>query len=532
MAEEKLTAGTHISFWVDSVVAPLPFEKLQENISTDVVVVGGGIAGLTVAYTLLQSGKKVIVVEDGHIGSGETGRTTAHLVTALDDRYYVLQQAFGKEGAKLAAESHRAAIEHVADIVRRENIDCDFERVPGYLFLHPTDKRDSLEKEYNALQEAGVQSAWLDKIPGMLNESGSCIRFDNQAQFHPMRYLQGLARGIEKMGGRIYTQTHARDIDHTGIVTDDGFKVAAAHVVVATNSPVNDRFAIHLKQYAFRTYVVAALIPKGTLPRALWWDTGDFNMDPEVPPYHYVRTHPYDETYDLLISGGEDHPTGLAESQGGRAEEDRYQKLERWTRHHFPAGEIVYRWSGQVMEPMDGLAFIGKNPWDKDNVYIVTGDSGNGMTHGTLAGLLITDLINGKENSWEKIYRPSRFKLFKAGKTFFKELIGGLFAYLKENPAHVDAATLSSIAPDSGNIVELGGEKFGVYRDTDNHYHIISPECTHLKCTVAWNNDEKSWDCPCHGSRFTADGDVLNGPANKPLPSYHETDAEFLKLIQ
>lgn len=517
----KLTSGSHLSFWTDSV-KPLSFQQLKENLQTDVVVVGGGIAGLSVAYCLLKSGKKVVLVEDGLIGSGETGRTTAHLVTALDDRYYNLQRLYGVSGSRLAAQSHAAAIDLVENICSNENIDCDFERINGYLFMHPSDQEENITREAEAASNAGVEVTELNGVPGMMHYNGNCIRFANQAQFHPMKYLNGLCNAIVKSGGKVFTETHAKEINHTGIVTDEGFRVQADFVVIATNSPVNDKYAMHMKQFPYRTYTIGALVKKGSLPRALWWDTGDFEVNAKIPPYHYVRLQAYDETHDLLLSGGEDHPTGLADADGV-SEADRYLNLEAWTRLHFPIEKIVYRWSGQVLEPMDSLAFIGRNPWDKDNVYIVTGDSGNGMTHGTLAGMLITDLISGKENKWEKLYNPGRVKFLKASSTFFKEFMGGLLGYLKTSPGDADSVKLSSIPKGEGRIIELRKEKYGAYRDENDQLHLVTAECTHLKCIVKWNNDEKSWDCPCHGSRFSYEGKTLNGPANKDLQSFSES---------
>ncbi len=515
----NITSGKHISFWIDSVENPGSFNKPDKNYNTDVVIVGGGIAGLTTAYCLLKSGKQVIVVEDGYIGSGETGRTTAHLVNALDDRYYDLERIFGEKNTKLIAKSHSEAIDFVEQTIKEENIQCDFKRVNGYLFLHPSDKIETLEKELEAAKRAGINVSRMAEVPGMKNESSVVILFPDQAQFHPMKYILGLAVAIEKKGGLIFTGTHAKEIDETGIITDDGIRIKAKHIVVATNSPVNNKVVMHLKQYAYRTYVIGATVKKGTLPQALWWDTGDQEKD--IPPYHYVRTHPFDDNNDLLICGGEDHATGLADSENIK-EEDRYALLENWARLHFPIGEVIYKWSGQVMEPMDSLAYIGRNPMDAENVFIITGDSGNGMTHGTIAGNLITNLINGKENELEKIYSPSRFKFFKSGMTFLKEFVGGLAAYLKTYPRDADAVTLSSIKTGEAEIVELNKKKHGAYRDAYNKLHVVSAECTHLQCIIKWNNDEKSWDCPCHGSRFTYQGKVINGPANKNLEYYDE----------
>jgi glycine/D-amino acid oxidase-like deaminating enzyme/nitrite reductase/ring-hydroxylating ferredoxin subunit len=510
--DEMTTSGKNISYWTNSVQAQ-HFDPLKENLESDVVIVGGGIAGLSVAWCLVKAGKQVVLVEDGFIGSGESGRTTAHLVTSLDDRYYRLEELFGAEGSKMAAESHAAAIDQIEKNVLEEKIECDFERLDGYLFLHPSDKKDALDKEYKAASKTGLPVEMLESVPGIGFEKGSCIHFPRQGQFHIMKYLNGLCLAIEKRNGRIFTGTHAKKIDHTGITTNTGYTVKAKHIVVCTNTPVNDLYAIHTKQSPHRSYVIGAKVKKGSVRKALWWDTGDHNKDNICPPYHYVRLQPFDETHDLLLSGGEDHVTGKAD-EGEVPEEKRYEAIELWTRDRFPIGDVIYRWSGQVMETMDCLAYMGRNPMDKDNVYIITGDSGNGMTHATIGGMLITDLIMGKSNPWEKLYDPGRFKFIKAGKAFIKDNMSVLAEFFKNSET---APAFSEVKKGEGKVVEIKGDKFGVHRDNGNVLHIVSATCPHLKCTVKWNNDEKSWDCPCHGSRFTIKGKVMNGPANVDL---------------
>jgi len=516
--DARITSGKNISYWTETSGLPARI-PLKKNLETDVVIVGGGLAGLSVAYCLTQSGRKVVLIEDGDIGSGETGRTTAHLVTALDERYYHLQKIFGDEKTKLIAESHRLAIDFVEQTVKKENIDCGFERVNGYLFRHPSDKENSLREELEAAIKAGVEIKEVDKVPGMLHDE-QALCFLNQAQFHPLKYLKGLCKAIEQKGGSIFTGTFASKINHEGITTSGGYTVKANSIVVATNSPVNNLFTMFSKQYAYRTYVIGALVKKDLLPKALWWDTGDFESNSKMPPYHYLRIHPYNEQYDLLISGGEDHPTANT-SKTKVTEENRYKLVEDWTRAHFPIGEIVYHWSGQVMEPMDGIAFIGRNPLDHNNVYIITGDSGNGMTHCSFAGLLISDLINEKENKWEKLYSPLRFTL-KESVAAVQLLNDDLVNVLKKwfYKGSVELATLKN---GEAAIVKQDGLKCGAYKDESGKLYLVSAECTHLKCMVLWNNDEKSWDCPCHGSRFTYEGKVMNGPANHDLPVYTET---------
>ncbi|HXB39772.1 MAG TPA: FAD-dependent oxidoreductase [Bacteroidia bacterium] len=519
LEEGELTSGKHLSYWLESASALSGLHSLNENIETDVVIVGAGLAGLSVGYCLCEKGKNVVILEDGFIGSGESGRTTAQLVTALDDRYYQLESNFGKEKTKLIAESHATAIDFVERTIKKENINCEFERVDGYLFLHSSDKKNSLKKELDSALSAGIDISELENVPAIPN-AGKCLRFAGQAQFHPMKYLNGLAAAIKKKGSKIYINTHASEINSAGVITSKGNKVKAKHIVIATNSPVNNKYAMHLKQYAYRTYVIGALIKKQSLPRALWWDTGDFESNPDTPPYHYVRICTYNSEYDLLLSGGEDHPVANT-NETDVPEDHRYNLLESWTRKHFDIGSIIYRWSGQILEPMDGIAYIGHNPHDEKNVYIITGDSGNGMTYCTIGGILISDLITGKENVWEEIYTPTRFTI-KKSKPFFKEIMGSLMASLKKQPEHKDSVSLSSLQNREGKIIELKGEKYGVFKDENDTLHIVSAVCTHLKCSVKWNNDEKSWDCPCHGSRFTHNGKVINGPANSDLPSYSE----------
>lgn len=508
----KNTSGEQISCWLENT-AGRQYLPLIANLNTDVVVVGGGLAGLSVAYNCIIKGMSVVLLEDGFIGSGESGRTTAHLSSALDDRFYSLQKIFGKEKTRLMFESHHRAISNIEETVKRENIECDFKRLNGYLFPHASDTIESLEKEYDAAREAGAHVEWVSEVPVMRMQPLKALVFHEQGQFNPMKYMLGLADAITAKGGKIYTGTHVDKIDDKSVTTSDGFTVTAKHIVVATNSPFVSKYILPMKQYAYRTYAIAALVKRNLIPHMLWWDTGDMTIDKDTPPYHYVRLTPYNSEYDLMITGGEDHKTGV---MGEASEFDRHANLEKWTRERFDVGEVVFRWSGQVMEPYDGMAFIGRNVSDHDNIYVATGDSGHGMTHSAIAGMLISDLIAGNENPWESIYKPGRFNI-KAGRIFFKETISTLMDYYKTRPDHPGAVSLASIALDDAEIVEFDGEKAGAYRDQRGLLHLVSATCTHMGCTVRWNNVEKTWDCPCHGSRFSITGEVINGPANFPL---------------
>jgi glycine/D-amino acid oxidase-like deaminating enzyme/nitrite reductase/ring-hydroxylating ferredoxin subunit len=503
--------GRSTSVWMATAALPA-FSKLTNNERADVCIVGAGIAGLTTAYLLARAGKSVIVLDDGPIVSGETERTTAHLVTALDDRYFELERLHGERGAQLAAQSHGAAIDQIERIVQDEQIACDFDRVDGYLFNGRGKPEDLLDRELAAAHRAGLLDVeMIARAPLASFDTGRALHFPRQAQFHPLKYLAGVAKAFVRDGGRIFTETHATTVrggSGARVETTGGASVSCDAIVVATNTPVNDRVAIHTKQAAYRTYVLGAVIPAGSVPKVLYWDTED--------PYHYVRLQPGSPSaagfkHDILIVGGEDHKTGQADDA-----DVRLARLEAWSRTRFPMiHEIQFRWSGQIMEPVDSLAFIGRNPADHDNVFVATGDSGNGMTHGTIAGMLLTDLILGRENPWAKLYDPSRVT-FSAAKDFARENVNMAAQY-------VDWLTAGDVERDqlvprgSGRVVRHGFAKIAVYRDLDGTFHECSAVCPHLGAIVSWNDGEKTWDCPAHGSRYDCFGKVLNGPANADL---------------
>src|ERR1035441_3528099 len=438
-----------ISLWsATSKEAPIP--ALDKNISADVCIVGAGIAGMTTAYLLAREGMAVVILDKGRIGSGETAYTSAHLSNVIDAGYREIESLHGARGARLVAQSHTAAIAQIESIVAEENIDCDFERLDGYLFSPDGDSQQKLQEEWQAAKRAGLQVRKLKQSPFDL-EFGPCLRFARQAQFHPLKYLAGLARAIKRLDGRLFRGAEAKEIKGGKTVkihTKGRAIVSAGAVVVATNTPINDLGKIFAKQEPYRTYVIGALVPAGSIPRALYWDTED--------PFHYVRlqrTRVNGKTRDLLIIGGEDHKTGQAEGIEGR-----FARLATWGRKHFPGiKEIAFRWSGQVMESMDGVAFIGRNPKDDPNVYIVSGDSGAGITHGTIAGILLRDLIVGRGNPWATLYDPAR-KIRRAGATFPQENpnSGGEYAHWL-TPGEV--GTLEEIKPRMGAGIQIGSSK-------------------------------------------------------------------------
>ncbi|HYD73684.1 MAG TPA: FAD-binding oxidoreductase, partial [Candidatus Binatia bacterium] len=433
--------------WLDD--APdIPAESFTErNLSADVVIIGAGISGLSVAYALAARGRRVIVLDRGQLGRGMTARTTAHLASELDDFYSELAKRRSKDDARMFAESQRAAIDSIEAIVRAERIECDFARVDGYFFAHTEDDLEQLEEEYEGAREAGMDVAWAERAPILGVNTGRALRFPNQARFHPLKYLAGLAGAIDAHGGRLYANSPVIEIDegkgHVEVTLANGVELRAAHVVVAANTPFNDRVAIHTKQAPYRTYAMALDAPGAAVHDALMWDTLD--------PYHYVRIQPRAGGGAYAIIGGEDHKTGLSDDA-----DTRFSNLEAWSRLRFPGlGAVTHRWSGQVYEPVDYLPYIGRNPGD-ERIFVVTGDSGQGMTMGATAGLIIPDLIEGRDNRWEEVFRPTRKSLSSA------------LTYLDENKdvaanlaEYVVAKTMKSadeIKPGEGGLLRDGAK--------------------------------------------------------------------------
>jgi glycine/D-amino acid oxidase-like deaminating enzyme/nitrite reductase/ring-hydroxylating ferredoxin subunit len=497
--------GRTQSVWMDTADVP-QYPALMEDATADVCVIGAGIAGLMTAYQLTREGRSVVVIDDGPIAGGESGRTTAHLSNAFDDRYVEEERMHGEEAARLTAESHTAAIDALERIARDENIDCDFRRLDGWLFFSEEDRvkhPNLLDEEYAAARRAGIAVEREKSAPVPGKDVGPSLRFPNQGQFHPVKFLAGLARAITARGGRIYTQTHADSVEggeKPKVKTSDRRLIRAKAICVCTNSPISDYVVTHLKQAPYRTFVIGAVVPAGSIPPALYWDTGD--------PYHYIRLMKGSTSgEDVLIVGGEDHKTGQEDDAP-----DRFDRLEKWMRERFPsAGPVEYRWSGQVVEPADYNAFIGPNPDGTPNVFLATGDSGQGMTHGAIAGMLLSDLVTGRPNKWAHLYDPKRVALRSAG-DLLKENLNVAVQYADwVKPG--ETSDVANIPPGEGAVLRRGAHRVAAYRDEQGNVHERSAMCTHLACVVRWNSTEKSWDCPCHGSRFDALGNVVNGPA-------------------
>jgi glycine/D-amino acid oxidase-like deaminating enzyme/nitrite reductase/ring-hydroxylating ferredoxin subunit len=482
------------SIW-ESVEMP-QFPCLQEDLKAEVCVIGGGITGLLVAYELLKRGRQVVVVEASRIGSGQTGRTTAHLTYQLEEELQVLIKQLGKEKLQMFLDSHRQAVDRLEEIARDEQIECDFKRLDGFLFLGREDQKDLLHKEISAAREIGVELDFIEDTP-LLSHRIPAVRFPRQGQFHPPKFLAGIARSIQSMGGLIFEETHVGEIgkrqDQAILKTDNGQRIEARQLVVCTHSPVNTRFHIHTKQFAFRTYALGFAWNGPAQDDVLLWDTED--------PYHYVRFQG-----QTIIVGGGDHRTGQ------EPQTDPFYELERWSRASLPMlGEIEWRWSGQIFEPADQVAYIGRNPGVEKNVFIATGESGIGMTSAAIASMLIPDLMEDKSHPWEKLYDPSRTPI-RSLTEYVKENVNVALQY-KDWITPSEVTDVSDIPLDKGAVMREGISRSCIYHDEDDQFEKKSAICPHLGGIVHWNDVEKTWDCPCHGSRFNVHGQVIEGPS-------------------
>jgi len=508
--------GGRRSLWMRTML-PSFIQGLEADFASDVCVVGAGIAGLTTALRCLSRGYTVTVLDGGTVGGGETLRTSAHLASALDNGYAALERVHGPRGARLIADAHQAAIDWIETFCSRQDVNCGFARVDGFLYGSQTTKR-ALDRELRASRRAGLRVEMSNTVPLPEFGGGPVIRFADQAQIDPGAYIAVLARAVANAGGRIHEHVLVERIEEgepeNRILTRGGRIGRSPNVVIATNAPLTSFASIPMKQAAYRSYVIAVSVPEGRVRPALYWDMED--------PYHYVRVddgaaaprdddHDTTGRHDLLLVGGEDHKTGQEHDPSKR-----FEALEKWTRDRFSyAGSTVERWSGQIMEPADGIGFVGRNPGSSSNVFIITGDSGDGLTLGTLGAQIVADRIEGMRNAWADVFDPSR-SMMHAASVFLRENANAAAQYT-DLVAPGDVSSERDVSRGEGAVVRDGPRLVAVFRDEHNGLHACSAICPHLDGVVHWNAVEKSWDCPCHGSRFDPYGHLIIGPATGDL---------------
>lgn len=521
-------SGVTQPIWLhDTPHSTLPrSDCLPGDIETDICIIGSGISGVSIAYELVRRGREVVLVEAREFLSGETARTTGHLSSALDDTYPEIAKKHGENGARAAAESHTWAIERIGEIANQLGIDCDYRRLPAYRvsqFEHGSldyeKDMQEIKVDVDYARKVGIKASFDDKLTikgwqGQFAQRGAAV-FEDQATFHPTKYVVGVLEWLKRQPQfRSFTNTRVISVEEKGVEilglgsktcyvsTQSEHTITCAFAVEATNIPLQKLSVIALEEY-LRTYAIATRVPKGSVEDCLIYDNAD--------PYKYVRITSCDEGEDYLVVGGCDHAVGQEDTRG------RFEELEAWTRERFPQTTATdYKWSGQILEPLDHMAYIGRNQGNK-NIFIVTGDSGNGLTHGVLAGKLIADEITGEPNSWSSVYSPKRVaSTIKTAPSIIAHDLQINAQYKRFLQS--DITDIEDLVPGSGGVLNSKtGSPVAVYKDENGMVTKVSALCPHLKGVVCWNATEKSWDCPVHGSRFGTDGMCVQGPAKMGL---------------
>lgn len=503
--------GKDVSCWIDTT-PDTEYPALKDDISVDAVVLGGGIAGITTAALLRKGGLKVALVESDRIVKGVTGNTTAH-TSALQGYFYKgLIESRGEDMARKCAESCQASIDMIERLSRRHGIDCEFGYADEYFFISDRADEPKVMEEMEAQKKAGLYVTFTGRVPLPFDTNGA-IRLNGQAYFHPRKYLLGLAKAISDDGCEIFERTRAVGIQEgepCTVRTDRG-AITAKDVVVATHFPfiLNGMLFAHMKPY--RSYVLGVRADDMPRPHDMFYSSEE--------PCHYIRTQPLQEGGALLMVGGEDHAVGQKEDTRGA-----YKALEKYTKDRFKVTSIDYSWSSQDNYPFDRLPFIGRVTHGSRHVYVATGFKGSGMTYGTVSGMLNSDLILGNKNGWEELYDPGRVKITQdvADVLGMGVEVGTMFFGDRITPP----ASITAIRPGEAGVASCDGRRCAVYRDETGKAYSVSPVCTHMGCYVRWNDAERTWDCPCHGSRFEVDGRMIHGPATRDLDKIEQEAAK------
>jgi glycine/D-amino acid oxidase-like deaminating enzyme/nitrite reductase/ring-hydroxylating ferredoxin subunit len=486
------------TYWNETAAAT-GFPQLSEDLSVDIAIIGGGIVGITTARTLKDMSHTVAVIEARKVGRQVTGRSTAKITSQHSIIYQILEQKFGEARARLYAEAQETAIRKIRSLAAEYGIDCDIEPKSAYAYTRDESYVSKIEKEVEVAQRLGLP-ATLVRQTDLPFDVLAAIRFNNQAQFHPTKYVAGLAQTIPGVGCHVFENSRAVDWEPTRVVTEQG-SVTARHVVMATHLPLGQVGGYYARAYPQAEPVIAARIRR--VPDGMY-----INVE---QPSHSIRTHTREngDVYGIVA--------GTSFKPGHTDEERKYfQDIERWLTKHFDAGPVEYRWVNEDYKPMDRAPFIGWSSSVGDGYLVATGFGAWGITNGTAAGMILADLATGKGNSWLELFDAKRVKPVAGGPQFLKEnvevaahLVSG---YLSRKPRSFD-----ELAPGDAAIMKIDGENVAAFKDDQGQVHAVSAVCTHMGCILGWNETDRTWDCPCHGSRFELNGDVIHGPATKPL---------------
>jgi glycine/D-amino acid oxidase-like deaminating enzyme/nitrite reductase/ring-hydroxylating ferredoxin subunit len=490
-------------YWLDSINQK-SFPKCSKDIKVDVAIIGGGITGITTAYLLEKEGFKVAVLEADKIFSGTTGHTTAKITVQHDLIYDELINNLGEERAKLYYESNNKALEFVRNTINENKIECDFVEQNAYIYANSDKYINKITKELDAYNKLGIKGEYLENLPISVKLKAALV-VKNQGQFHPLKYLNNLVQYIEKENGIIYENTQAVDIENEGdlkVITKDGYKVTCENLVICTHFPFYDGMGYFARMYPERSYVLGAKI-NGEYPEGMYLSADD--------PTRSLRYTPLPNGEKLILIGGESHKTGQSKSTL-----DHYEALKNFGETIFNIKDIPYRWSTQDLITLDKVPYVGHINSKYNNIYVATGYRKWGMTNGTSAALLIKDMIMEKKNPYTELYTPSRFDADPDIKNF-AIMNADVAKNLVKGKLDITLRRAEDLELDEGDIVLIKGMRAGAYKDPDGKLHIVNNTCTHLGCELQWNNGERTWDCPCHGSRFSIDGKVIEGPAQKPL---------------
>jgi glycine/D-amino acid oxidase-like deaminating enzyme/nitrite reductase/ring-hydroxylating ferredoxin subunit len=476
----------------------------------DVVIVGGGITGITTALQLQLAGKKCLVAEAHTLCFGTTGGTTAHLNTFFDNDYKTIIQDFGEESAQLVARATRQALNLVKHNVETYNIDCGYAEKDGYVYAQNADQQKQLSGIMDASLKAGVAVAFSASIPVPVPFEKAIV-YKGQAQIHPTQYVLALAKAFEQAGGIILQHCHVTEVaDKEPLVIQTSLGEIKAHkLIYATHIPPGINL-LHFRNAPYRSYAMAVTLQDGAYPDGLAYDMYD--------PYHYYRTQEVDGQ-QYLIAGGEDHKTAHVVNT-----EACFDHLESYLRTHFKVDQIAYKWSSQYFEPSDGLAYIGQLPQHSSNMLVATGFGGNGITYSHIAAITLTDLIVKGESELAKLFAPSRLKPVAGFEAFVKENADVVKEFIGKRIGVEQLEELAGLAPGEAKVVKFEGKQLAIYKGENGSVHALSPVCSHAKCIVDWNRAEKTWDCPCHGARYSIEGEVLTGPARHALEKVELSD--------